>query len=144
MSVTSDPNALTMLKGKTFRATFQVNNNATTPTAVSLAGYGATFTVYNRVGGTAVFSLTDQTTTDPATNEPFATGDAPVLVEPDSQTGLIAVRVGADLTAMVTRSGAYEVTIYKQTDSTEIQLIAAGPLFVLPPGADLTELSSYV
>jgi hypothetical protein len=144
MSSTSDPNALILLQGKTFRATFTVYNNAATPTAVSLAGYGATFTIYNRAGGTPLFTFTDQSTVDPVTNQPFLSGDAPVVVQPSSQTGVIAVRVGANITAQVARTGAYEVCAYKTTDPTEVQSIASGPLYVLPPGADTSELSNYV
>jgi hypothetical protein len=154
MSDLTDPNLLTMLQGKTFRVVFTMKTSGATPVPVSLAGYGAMFTIYTRAGGSIVLQVLDTTTVDPdagsfpwPANPPtpgtFPSGDAPVQVEPSGLTGQVWVRLGADITSTISKTGAYDAVIYLKSDPTEVQPLASGPLLVLPFGADSSESSQF-
>jgi hypothetical protein len=131
MSDTStDPNQLTAYQGKTFRVSFQVSDGSQPQ---SLAGYGATFQILQRAGGTVVLEVDDTMTGD---SLDAGNADVPVAIEPNGQTGLVQVRLGADQTATLTKSGVYDCSIYSKTDSTEVQLLAGGPLSVILIGGE--------
>lgn len=127
----ADPNTLTVLQGKTFRVIFKMADSSSNP--ISLAGYGATFTVYNRAGGSVSLTVNDTMAGDPDTT---GNTDAPVIIEPAGATGQINVRLGSDQTATLTRDGVYDMTLYSLTDSTEVEEVAAGPLTIVLKGAD--------
>ena len=136
MATSTDPNTLIMYQGKTFRVVFTLNSGGATPVPQSLAGFGARIQILNRAGGSVLVDVNDKTTIDPITKQAYPTGDAPVVVEPNGKTGQVAIRLGADVTATITKSGVYDATIYSLTDSTEVARLASGPLTLIPVGGD--------
>lgn len=126
----ADPLILTVRQGKTYRVVFRVKDTNNNP--VSLTGYGARFQVVSRVGGSVLVSVDD------TMDDPGNMSDSSVQVEPGATPaiGEIHVRLGADQTASLLRSGAYDAEIYSKTDPTEVQPVCSGPLILLPLGSE--------
>lgn len=125
---TTDPHTLTVRQGKTYRVVFRIKDAAGNP--VSLQGYGARFQILNRPDGTALINV-DDTMADPGNP-----ADANVQLEPGATPaiGEIHVRLGADETLLLSRTGVYDCGIYSKVDATEVQPVSSGPLVVLRVG----------
>jgi hypothetical protein len=119
---------LTVRQGKTYRVVFRLKDALGNP--VSLAGNGARFRVLNRPDGTVLVDV-DDTKVDPG-----FPADADVQLEPGATpaTGEVHVRLGADQTTLIARSGVYDCELYSKTDPTEVQPISSGPLVLLRVG----------
>lgn len=99
-------------------ATYDLQVTWTEPdgTAISLAGYTAHMQIRDDPSGALLIDLTS---------------GGGLTVEPDGQTGVITIRLGADQTALLTgRGGRYDLELHMTGDETEVVRLMSGKVSV--------------
>lgn len=108
-----------VVQGQTFTMQVTWANESTDPaTPISLSGYHAHMQVRTKAGatGTALLDLS-------------SIGSNPALtIEPNGQTGVVAVRIGAVDTAALTKSCAYDLFVVSTADPTEAVRLVFGKI----------------
>lgn len=96
-------------------------DSSTNPaTPISLSGYRAHMQIRAKAGsfGPPLLDLS-------------STGTSPALtIEPNAQTGVVAIRIGATDTALLTKTCAYDLFVIKTTDPTEATRLIYGAVTV--------------
>jgi hypothetical protein len=98
-------------QGATFTLTFEWReDDGSSPPAgplIDTSGYDARMQIKTRPGGAVLITLTE---------------GAGITVA----GGIISVRIGADVTATLAKSGAYDLELHSVTDPTEVIRLAQG------------------
>jgi hypothetical protein len=101
---------MTIVQGATLRKVFVWKGADDAP--ISLAGWTARMQVRDKPGGSVLL------TSD------VANGD--ITLEPAGATGEIHLRVGADKTNTITKSGFYDIELVATADATEVRRLIGG------------------
>lgn len=119
MTTTSVP--IEIIQGQTFRMNVTWADATTDPaTPLSLTGYRAHMQIRSKAGasGTPLVDLS-------------SIGVNPQLaIEPNSATGVVGIRIGADVTATLTKNCAYDLFIIRLDDVTEAVRLVAGAVTI--------------
>lgn len=110
-----------IVQGQTFTMQVTWADESTDPaTPISLSGYHAHMQVRLKAGavGTPMLDLSS-TGTDPA-----------LTLEPNGQTGVVAVRIPATATATLTKNCAYDLFVVSTTDPTEATRLVFGKITI--------------
>lgn len=114
-----DARTLHVRQGFTYRVTFTWTDES--GAAISLADYDATFRVLSKVGVLPAIL----TVVSPAS----------IVVEPDGETGQLAVTLTASQTAALPKRGAYALGVSPSGDAEPIEYVASGPIVSTQVGA---------
>jgi hypothetical protein len=114
-----DPADLLVDAGATFRRIFAwVEADGTTP--VSMAGYETRLQIRPRVGDDTVLLSIDSAA---------PSGSSSLLVEPEGAAGEVHLKIGATVTAALTK-GVYGLELYMPADPNEVERLAQGKVSV--------------
>lgn len=98
-------------QGATYNAVFEWRtddgSNPPTGALISTTGYAAHMQIRSTPGGDALATLAEGTGLT-------------------TSGGVITVRIGADVTALITRSGEYDLELHSLSDPTEVIRLAQG------------------
>jgi hypothetical protein len=92
-------------QGATFTVTFEWREDSATGPLIDTAGYSPRMQIRQRPGSSVLLTVDSSIT---------AVG------------GIIALRIGADITATLTHSGVYDIELHSVSDSTEVVRLAQG------------------
>ena len=111
---------ITVVQGATFTMQVTWASSAATPVPISLANHRAHMQIRTRPGltGTPTIDLTSLGTTPALT------------LEPGGQTGLVAVRIPATLTATLTKNCAYDLFVINNSDPTDATRLIYGAVIL--------------
>lgn len=101
---------MTILQGATLRRIFVWQDEAGDP--IPLAGWRARMQVRNKPGGDVLVSITSE--------------DGGILLAPNGADGEIHIRIGANLTDLILKSGFYDIEMVSITDPTEVKRLVQG------------------
>lgn len=123
-----DATPLSVVQGQTYTMDVTYANAADPPVPQSLSNYDARMAVRRRKSTTApaLFTLTS--------------GDGGGLtIEPDGRVGVVAVRISAQLTELLSKATAYyDLFIINRTDPSDAQRLVAGTMTVDLSVTDVT------
>jgi hypothetical protein len=126
MAVTPTP--LEIVQGATYHLSVTWTDNGTPPAPISLTGRFALMQVRSKPGapGDPLINLSSNPTLDRDGN----TIPPAITLEPDGETGVISIRIGATQTRVLTKNCAYDLFLVKTDDITESVRLLSGPVTV--------------